>query len=1036
MFPPVRFDDYEVVRPLADGAMGTVYLGRDLLLDRPVALKFIAASNADPRAHERFLAEARALARLDHPNVVSVYRISSVSNRPYIAYEFVDGSPLHRLPRPVPWREVLHIALGLARGLAAVHASGLLHRDIKPSNAVVGRDGVVKLLDFGLAEQGAWSEPSTDHLIARLAARGGETARFSGTPVYMAPELAAQAPASGRSDIYSLGVVLWELLAGDLPYADRDPEDTVAFIFTHGLSPIGQLRRDVPAPLANLIGQCVSRAADQRPRTAAAVRDRLELLGAVYAPLVADSGADAVAESKAARRLVASFERAAAVPTFAPRLYHRLCEELPELRAHLASDLAAQHQMLLATLSTVVHGARSPEIVVPLLEDLGHRQVEHGVRGEHLDGLGRAVLTTLAELDAGAWTPALANLWSRAVQRITTHVRRGISRAVSESSGVTLLGGAPGWRDPEPPETRYVRSGDAVIAYQTFGEGPRDLVIVPGWVSHLELAWQEPGFAALMSRLARRARVTVYDRRGTGLSDRDVTGLGAASDAAELLAVMDAAGVDRAILVGLHEAEAVTLMVAATHPERIRALVIWGGTPSLVRRIGFDHGQTLAELEGWLAELHRRWGEPLFLDTLAPSRVDDETFRVWWGRYLRSGATPSSVTALVRAHAALDLRSVLPAIRMPTLVLRHAGDRVASRAASDALSAGIVGARLIELDGTDHLPYAQATEAIVVEIEGFFGELPTASECPVRLATVMVVRMDEPGALRGMHGAIEAERGILLDDPRGPAAIFRAPIAAMRALRAGHPGVRSSAAILVQVVPAHGHHAEGVLVDAAWSLAATTPAGEVCLSPTARDLIGDHDASLVILGAADGHGTTHASHPRTHLVVGAAVGVPEAVAVLALARAAVVLVEHAVGVVVEVGAAVPIVVTVAVLGRAPARVGPVGDAVAVAVARRRLIKGELRDRAPARGADLVGGEPAAGRDRDRPAGVDVGAHADARLGRRRAAAAGAGRVADHRLDLGQHPRAIVAAEQAAERPDPHRRRRARGQLVAVRPGRR
>lgn len=150
--PPASFDGYRLLRPLGAGGMGFVYLGHDLLLDRPVAIKFIAGPAPDQRRRERFLFEGRALARLIHPNVVLTFRVGDVEGRPFMVSEYVSGRSLDQLERTMPWRRVLDIGIGLARGLAAAHRAGILHRDVKPGNVVLTEDGTVKLIDFGLAK--------------------------------------------------------------------------------------------------------------------------------------------------------------------------------------------------------------------------------------------------------------------------------------------------------------------------------------------------------------------------------------------------------------------------------------------------------------------------------------------------------------------------------------------------------------------------------------------------------------------------------------------------------------------------------------------------------------------------------------------------------------------------------------------------------------------------------------------------------------------------------------------------------------------
>jgi formylglycine-generating enzyme required for sulfatase activity len=222
--------------------MGQVYLARDLLLDRLVAIKFIAGAASTSTLEDRFLAEGRALARLAHPNVVSVHRVSQIEGRPYLVSEYVRGQSLDALSRPMPWESALKIGLDLARGLAAVHRQGVLHRDIKPSNAVLSEKGELKILDFGIAklESRSGEQSLTDSLsggpaswrgsrvleavTAELStARAVPGAHVPGTPPYMAPEVLNGEPASRRSDLYSLGAVLYELCVGHPPR--REPDD-------------------------------------------------------------------------------------------------------------------------------------------------------------------------------------------------------------------------------------------------------------------------------------------------------------------------------------------------------------------------------------------------------------------------------------------------------------------------------------------------------------------------------------------------------------------------------------------------------------------------------------------------------------------------------------------------------------------------------------------------------------------------------------------------------------------------------------------
>src|SRR5262245_11599024 len=190
--------------------MGFVFVARDTLLDRQVAIKFISAVEPDVMARQRFQNEARALARLQHGNVVTVHRVGEVDGRPYLVCELVEGKSLAQLSLPLPTQRVIEIGVGAVRGLAAVHRHGLLHRDLKPGNIAFMPNGAVKLLDFGLATLAETPEPATDWSLS-------DSGEVVGTRAYLAPEIRAGGPATRRSDIYSLGAVLYELYMGNPP---------------------------------------------------------------------------------------------------------------------------------------------------------------------------------------------------------------------------------------------------------------------------------------------------------------------------------------------------------------------------------------------------------------------------------------------------------------------------------------------------------------------------------------------------------------------------------------------------------------------------------------------------------------------------------------------------------------------------------------------------------------------------------------------------------------------------------------------------
>src|ERR1051325_11494387 len=290
--PPDEFGEYRLVQLLGTGAMGQVYLAHDLLLDRPVAVKFVHGAET-PAARARVIDEARAIARLHHPNVVAIYRVAEVAGRPYLVSEYVPGQALHQLPRPMPWRRVLDIALDLTRGLAAAHRRGVLHRDVKAANAILAEDGRAKLLDFGLAaiidrrppdEVAAALAATVETTPRSVAPRPGNEAsahasasaeqpQLVGTPMYMAPEVWIGEPASRRSDLYSLGVVLYELLTGAAPHRDVAIAVLPRVVQERAARPVLDVAPGVEPALAAIVDRLVSRDPAARFASADALLD-------------------------------------------------------------------------------------------------------------------------------------------------------------------------------------------------------------------------------------------------------------------------------------------------------------------------------------------------------------------------------------------------------------------------------------------------------------------------------------------------------------------------------------------------------------------------------------------------------------------------------------------------------------------------------------------------------------------------------------------------------------------------------------------
>jgi class 3 adenylate cyclase len=291
------------------------------------------------------------------------------------------------------------------------------------------------------------------------------------------------------------------------------------------------------------------------------------------------------------------------------------------------------------------------------------------------------------------------------------------------------------------PQTRYAKSGDVHIAYQVMGEGPSDLIFVPGWISHIDLSWEQPAIASFFERLSNFSRLIIFDKRGTGLSDRvadkELPTLEQRMD--DVRAVMDAVGSERATLVGYSEGGPMAALFAATYPHRTTALVLYGSYARWTRDDDYPWAMTTAEHEAAMQVLEQNWGTAVGLKTFAPSIAKDESARASWAKYLRASAGPSAAIALYRMNIQIDIRSILPAIRIPTLVLHRAGDRLVDVGSGRYLAKHIAGARYIELPGDDHLFHVGDVQRVEAEIEEFVtGARPRIDEDTV-LATVMFV---------------------------------------------------------------------------------------------------------------------------------------------------------------------------------------------------------------------------------------------------------------------------------------------------------
>ncbi|HZF36402.1 MAG TPA: adenylate/guanylate cyclase domain-containing protein [Candidatus Angelobacter sp.] len=410
------------------------------------------------------------------------------------------------------------------------------------------------------------------------------------------------------------------------------------------------------------------------------------------------------------------------------------------------------------------------------------------------------------------------------------------------------------------PKTRYAKNGGVSIAYQVFGQGPLDLVYVPGWISHVEYTWEQPACARLLERLSSFARVIMFDKRGTGLSDRDVGFPTLEERMDDVRAVMDTVGSERAALLGTSEGGNMSVLFAATYPERVVALVVFGIFAKRIWSPDYPWAPTPEQREGWYRLLEQDWGGVTDLATLAPSRAADPAFAEWWATFLRMGASPSAALTLARTNTQIDVRAVLPAVRVSTLVLHRRGDRDAKIEEGRYIAAQIPHAELRELEGEDHLIYAGDVDGVVDEIEEFLTGVRPARDADRVLATILftdivdsTVRAADLGdhrwqELLGQHHRIvrqeiERLRGREVNSTGdGFVATFDGPARAIRCALATAAAVqRLGLQIRAGIHTGECELREGALAGIALHICARISAlagpGEILVSRTVHDLV-------------------------------------------------------------------------------------------------------------------------------------------------------------------------------------------------------
>jgi len=436
----------------------------------------------------------------------------------------------------------------------------------------------------------------------------------------------------------------------------------------------------------------------------------------------------------------------------------------------------------------------------------------------------------------------------------TIHGRgfRFVGRARSEETTASVLTDRAPASTVERPRTRYVNCNGVHIAFQTFGNGPVNLVFVPGFVSHIENYWDCPQFEQWLNDLAELATVTMFDKRGTGLSDSvsNLPGMDERMD--DVRAVMDAVGWPRAYIMGISEGGSLASLFAATHPERCLGLILYG---SFSRFSAWFPNE--AALNGLFNYIETAWGSGQSLPNFAPSVGTDPGFVEWWGKFERLGATPGAAIELMTMNSKIDISDILPSIQVSTIVIHPRNDVLIDFDAGEYLATNIPSAQLVVLEGKDHLPWSgESTNDITRAIAGFISDGAENSLIPdTVLTTILCVgtvsdkyREDRSGndwqeaarqsivqRVRRFRGRTVRDRGnFKVATFDGPARAMHCALDIIDSLSA--IGLTASGGIHIGEITRQEEDADGPPIDAALQLVEQARSGQLLTSSTVKDL--------------------------------------------------------------------------------------------------------------------------------------------------------------------------------------------------------
>jgi pimeloyl-ACP methyl ester carboxylesterase len=415
------------------------------------------------------------------------------------------------------------------------------------------------------------------------------------------------------------------------------------------------------------------------------------------------------------------------------------------------------------------------------------------------------------------------------------------------------------------PETRYARSGDINIAYQVLGNGPLDLIYVPGWVTHLEYGWEEPSLARFYQRLASFSRLILFDKRGTGLSDQSTNLPTLEQRMDDVRAVMEAVHSERAVVFGVSEGGNMAMLFAATYPERTIALITFGVFAKRVYDAEYPWAPTPEERQKFYDAIEKEWGGPVGVEDIAPSMAHDEHFRRWWATYQRRSASPRAAMALARLNTAIDVRHVLPAIRVPTLVLHRTGDRDSNIDEARYIAAHIPNAKFVELPGEDHLIFVGDQDAIFAEVENFVATVHRTGEVDSVLATILTIMCRSEGVepARDELSSLQAlakrdtewfKGRPVVSENAAFCATFDGPIRAIRCARAirdasSEINVEVKIGLHTGLCEIRGDAVSGKAVEIGREVAARAASKQILLTNTVMDLVSGADIVVADKGS-------------------------------------------------------------------------------------------------------------------------------------------------------------------------------------------